>query len=320
MATEARKFQIGLFVVVGTTLLAAGVIALGATHFFSDTRPYVTYFNESVQGLEKDSLVKFQGIPVGRVSRLQIAPQDGNLAEVLMKIDADVKITPDMRVKMAYAGITGMKYLEIDRVAPGSPDSAPPLSFQPDVPVIPSSPSELKAILSSVEQVVANLKQLDLKGIGDRLKSTLDDVRSILAKENWTETIDNIRRMSASLRAASRDVQVMLQKPGVQNLLADASETVATLKATSAQLQQDLNGLDLSNRVAVTTGKIDRFFDQATVSAEDIHFILAQQEGNIFQIMENLRMASESLNNLAASLKANPAQTLFAVAPEESNP
>jgi len=320
MATEARKFQIGLFVVVGACLLVLGVIALGASHFFSDTRDYVTFFDESVQGLEKDSLVKFQGIPVGRVYGLQIAPQDSNLAEVLLKIDAQVKISPDMRIKMAYAGITGMKYLEIDRVEPGTPDRSPRLTFTPDEPVIPSQPSDLKAILSSVEQVVDNLKALDLKGIGDRLKETLDDVRSILAKENWTETIANIRAMSASLRAASSDIQQMLQKPGVENLLADASATVASLREVSAQIQQALAQLDLGTRVAATTDKIDQFFEQATVSADDVHFILSQQEGNIFQIMDNLRMASESLNNLAASLKANPAQTLFSSPPEDSQP
>ncbi len=318
MATEARKFQIGLFVVVGISLAAAAVIALGASQFFTDTRNYVTYFNESIQGLEKDSLVKFRGIPVGRVYQLQIAP-DGNLAEVILKIDAAVKLTPDMRVKMAYAGITGMKYLEINRVEAGTPDRSPPLDFRPPYPVIASTPSELQAILSSIEQVVDNLKGLDLKGIGDRLKTSLDDLHILLSKENWTDTIRNIKDMSASLRTASQNIKEMLQKPGVDNLLGNASETVASLKQVSAQLQQALEQLDLGNRVAVTTDKIDRFFEQATLSAEDVHFILSQQEGNIFQIMENLRMASESLNNLAASLKANPAQTLFA-APAEPEP
>jgi phospholipid/cholesterol/gamma-HCH transport system substrate-binding protein len=316
MPTDARKFQIGLFVVLGISLAVAAVIGLGASHFFSDTRNFVTYFNESVQGLEKDSLVKFRGIPVGRVYWLGIAP-DGKLAEVVLKIDDNVEISSDMRIKMAYAGITGMKYLEIDRIDPGSPDRSPALDFRPPYPVILSVPSDLQEILASVEQVVANLKDLDLKGIGDRLKSSMDDLRSILAKDNWTQTIKNIQAMSTSLRTASRSIEEMLQKPGVENLLSDASRTVASLKELSSRLEQDLNKLDLGNRVAVTTDKIDRFLGQATLSAEDLHFILSQQEGNIFQIMDNLRMASESLNNLAAALKANPAQTLF-TAPAES--
>jgi len=311
MATDARKFQIGLFVVVGIALAFGAIIALGATHFFSDTRNYVTFFNESIQGLERDSLVKFRGIPVGRVYRLQIAP-DGNLAEVILKIDTSLKLTEDMRIKMAYAGITGMKYLEINRVEPGTPDRSPALDFKPPYPVIPSTPSELQAMLSSIEQVVDNLKSLDLKGIGDRLKDSLDDLRGVLAKENWSDTIRNIREISTSLRAASDDIRRMLQKPGVENLLADASATVSTLKQTATQLQEQLDRLRLGDRLAATTDTVDRFFDRATLSAEDLHFILSQQEGNIFQIMDNLRMASESLNNLAASLKANPAQTLFA--------
>lgn len=315
MATEARKFQIGLFVVVGTALAAAAVIALGASHFFSDTRNYVTYFDESIQGLEKDSLVKFRGIPVGRVYRLEIAP-DGHLAEAVLKIDASLHLTQDMRAKMAFAGITGMKYLEIDPVEPGTPDRSPRLEFKPPYPVIPSTPSELQAMLSSIEQVVENLKNLDLKGIGDRLKDSLDDVRAILAKENWSETIRNIREISASLRVTADEIRGILQKPGVENILADASATAASLKQLSARLEQDLDHLRLGERLATTTEKIDLLVDSVTLSADDVHFILSQQEGNIFQILDNLRMTSESLNNLAASLKANPAQTLFAVPAE----
>jgi len=311
MASEARKFQIGLFVVVGGVLAVAAVIALGASHFFSDTRNYVTYFDESIQGLERDSLVKFRGIPVGRVYRLRIAP-DGHLAEAVLKIDASLDVTRDMRVKMAFAGITGMKYLEIDPVEPGAPDRSPPLDFKPPYPVILSAPSELQAMLSSIEQIVENLRGLDLKGIGDRLKDSLDDLRALLAQENWSDTIENIREISISLRGASDDIRVMLNKPGVENLLGDASATVASLHQTAEKLQQDLDDLEIGRRLGATIDRVDRFFDSATLSADDIHFILSQQEGNIFQILENLRMTSESLNNLAASLKANPARTLFA--------
>ena len=310
MASEARKFQIGLFVVVGGTLAVAAVIALGASHFLTDTRNHVTYFDESIQGLERDSLVKFRGIPVGRVYRLRIAP-DGHLAEAVLKIDASLNVTRDMRVKMAYAGITGMKYLEIDPVEPGTPDRSPPLDFKPPYPVILSTPSELQAMLSSIEQVVENLRRLDLQGIGDRLKDSLDDLRILLARENWTDTIDNIREISISLRATSEDIRLMMNKPGVENLLADASATVASLNQTAGRLQQELDHLQIGQRLAATVDRVDRFFDSATLSADDIHFILSQQEGNIFQILDNLRMTSESLNNLAASLKANPARTLF---------
>jgi len=310
MATEARKFRIGLFVTVGVFIAVSGIIALGTRQFFSETRTYVTYFEESVQGLEPDSLVKYQGIPIGRVDGLRIAP-DGHLAEVVLKIDSSVKITSNLVVQMNYAGITGMKYLEISPRKPGQPDESPRLDFQPPYRVIASKQSGLQAILTSIEQVVENLRSLDLKGIGDKIKDLITDLQGFVAKENWTPIIKNLEVTSANIKSSSERIAEMLHKPGVEDALADAAATIQSLKEMSATLQGDLESLNLSDRLATSTDKMDRFFDQARLTSEELRFLLTQQQGNIYQILENLRMASESLNNLAASLKANPAQILF---------
>ena len=315
MATEAKKFRIGLFVTIGLCIAVAAIIALGTSHFFTDTKTYVTYFDESVQGLEPDSLVKYRGIPVGRVYKLQIA-SDGRLAEIILKINSDAKVTKGMVIQMHYAGITGLKYLEISPRGPDEIDETPELDFKPPYPVIPSKPSDIQAILTSVEKVVQNLKDLDLKGIGDKIKASLDDIHVLLSKENWTPTIKNIEATSASLREGSGRIVAMLEKPGVKDALADAASTIKSLKEMSANLQSELDRIDLDQLLTTSTDKINRFFDQATVTAADLRFILTQQEGNIFQILDNLRMASESLNNLAASLQANPTQILFSKPPE----
>ncbi len=315
MTTEAKKFRIGLFVTIGVCIAVGAMIALGTSRFFTDTKTYVTYFDESVQGLEKDSLVKYRGIPVGRVYKLRIAPDD-NLAEVILKIGAEVKIDPDMFLQMSYAGITGMKYLEIEPGKPGEAVEGPKLSFPPPYPVIQSKPSDLQAILTSIEKVVQNLKELDLKGIGEKIKESLDDTRSLLSRENWSQTLKNVEATSASLKEGAKRIEEMLHKPGVQDALADAAETVSSLKEVTAKIQKELDQMDLDQMITTSTQKINRFFDQATLTAADLRFILTQQEGNIFEILDNLRMTSESLNNLAASIKADPGMILFSKPPE----
>lgn len=315
MASEAKKFKIGLFVTIGLCIAVAAIIALGTSHFFKDTKTYVTYFDESVQGLEPDSLVKYRGIPVGRVYRLRIAP-DGKLAEIVLKINADAEVTKNMVIQMHYAGITGMKYLEINPWGPDETDETPELDFKPPYPIIPSKPSDIQAILTSIETVVQNLKNLDLKGIGDKIKASLDDIHELLSEENWTPTMKNIEATSVSLKEGSERIVAMLDKPGVKDALSDAAATIKSLKEMSANLQSELDRVDLDQILTQSTNKINRFFDQATLTAADLRFILTQQEGNIFQILDNLRMATESLNNLAASLQANPTQILFSGPPE----
>ena len=88
MATEARKFRVGVFTLVAVAILIGTIIWLGASRFFERTLRLDTYFSESVQGLEPGAAVKYRGVPSGRVEEIRIAP-DGDLIEVVMSMDPD---------------------------------------------------------------------------------------------------------------------------------------------------------------------------------------------------------------------------------------
>ena len=49
--------------------------------YFQKGSVYVTYFDESVQGLQVDSIVKFRGVDIGTVRKIGVAP-DQRLVEV----------------------------------------------------------------------------------------------------------------------------------------------------------------------------------------------------------------------------------------------
>ena len=80
-------FLIGIFVLTGLVILIATVIWLGKTQFMEESKLYVTYFDGSVEGLEKGSPVKYLGVPVGTVDKIKVAP-DGKLVEIVMQIES----------------------------------------------------------------------------------------------------------------------------------------------------------------------------------------------------------------------------------------
>ncbi|RLB41487.1 MAG: hypothetical protein DRH12_08010 [Deltaproteobacteria bacterium] len=88
---KGSKFAVGLFVLGGSIAAVVLLIFLGATHLFQKGQYYVTYFDESVQGLIKDSPVKYRGVPIGRVDRIRVAP-DGRLVEVVLKVESGAKL------------------------------------------------------------------------------------------------------------------------------------------------------------------------------------------------------------------------------------
>ena len=112
----ARKkfssFLLGLFVTGGFLILAVILIWIGATQYFERGRSYISYFNESVQGLQKDSEVKFRGVKVGRVEDIVIAP-DNRQVGVIMVVDLKFDPTKDYVAQLQLTGITGVMFVNL---------------------------------------------------------------------------------------------------------------------------------------------------------------------------------------------------------------
>src|SRR5208283_457873 len=107
MAQNRSYFLIGLFVTIGVMIGVAGVIWLGATKYFQKGSMYATYFDESVQGLQVDSIVKYRGVDIGSVRSIRVAP-DQRLVEVVMKIEVNNFGVGGVVAKLTPAGITGI--------------------------------------------------------------------------------------------------------------------------------------------------------------------------------------------------------------------
>src|SRR5512136_2663692 len=137
MARKTSKFMIGLFVSIGILIGIVAVVWLGASKYFEKGMTYVTYFDESVQGLQVDSVVKYRGVEAGRVERIRVAP-DNRLIEVVMKIDLRGKLEREYIAKLQAAGISGIVFVELDRKESGRPDLSPKITFAPDYSVISS--------------------------------------------------------------------------------------------------------------------------------------------------------------------------------------
>ncbi|MDA8165024.1 MAG: MlaD family protein, partial [Desulfobacteraceae bacterium] len=123
--TRRKKFMLGLFMASG---IIAGVLIffwLGVTSLFEEGRTYAAYFDQSVQGLNVDAPVKFRGVSIGRVTKINVAP-DGRHVEVVMLIEKNVRIIPQMFAQLQVVGITGIMYVEVN-VTTGKQLPAPPV-------------------------------------------------------------------------------------------------------------------------------------------------------------------------------------------------
>ncbi len=177
MAAPTNHYKLGLFVIVGFAAAILVAVILGGANFHHNTILYHSYFNESVQGLDLGSPVKFRGVTIGNVSAIDIAP-DHRRVDVVSELDTDhVKrmglteagtahgkekfaIPPDLRVQLNSQGITGVKFVALDFFdVKGNPP--PVLPFRvPEGHYIPAASSLMKNLEDTVTKAMDRLPEM----------------------------------------------------------------------------------------------------------------------------------------------------------------
>ena len=191
MASQKTKFAVGLFLVVGISLIVLVTFWLGMSHFLQKGQYYVTYFDESVQGLEVDSIVKYRGVPIGRVEGIDVAP-DAKLIQVTLKIDPGQELDKDIVAQLKLVGITGSIFVELDRKAEGEPDQSPPLNFPSEYQIVASKPSNVRELLQGVDDILKQLNSLDIGGISEKVQLSLDNINKKVSEADIKGISDNL--------------------------------------------------------------------------------------------------------------------------------
>jgi len=78
IAPQANRWKLGLFVSLVVTLGVGALIVLGATQLNRQKLAVVTYFDETVQGLDAGSALKWRGVPVKGDVRAPLLPLDAS--------------------------------------------------------------------------------------------------------------------------------------------------------------------------------------------------------------------------------------------------
>ena len=108
-----RKIILGMFIIVGATLFIIAIFIIGSKeNLFTDTFTLYSEF-ETVSGLKDGNSVRFAGIDVGIVEKIEI--QGINKVIVTMTIESNVQrfIKKDAEVTIGSEGLVGNKIVTI---------------------------------------------------------------------------------------------------------------------------------------------------------------------------------------------------------------
>lgn len=264
----------------------ASLFFLGARSLQTQNVQYKSYFDESVQGLDLGSAVKFRGVVIGKVANIDVASdhrhvevscdlvvKDLNLlglsVEKAKGLKTKMHIPPDLRVQLVSTGITGVKFIQIDYF---NPKDYPPIELPFPIPenYIPAAPSMMKNLEDSVVHAV------------DRFPAVADQLLSVLVR------IDNLLGEIESRKLPER---VNTALTHVDQVLADAHSAIGALD--TGKLSHDIQGLIVSAQ-----------------HTSDALGSLAQGANHVGPALEetlrDVQAAAQSIQRLADALERDP--------------
>jgi phospholipid/cholesterol/gamma-HCH transport system substrate-binding protein len=317
MASRRTKFAIGLFVLSGLLIGAIIIIWAGASDMFLKGLFYNVYFDESVQGLQVDSAVKYRGVEIGKVESIKVAPDD-TLIEVAMKIDLPSDLQKNTYAQLRTAGITGIVFIELNRISPDIVVDIREVPFSSDYPIIPSRRSETSRFLTDVDILMQNIKAIDFKGISEQLKDSTRAVATFLTGERLNRAIANLESASRNLDKSVVEIQKKIDEVEIEGIVKEIYKTLSEARGFIQSARQEMEAIKLAEQTAKAGEVLDTLAQQTAKTGEKAGEIMDELGKSSDAIAlelrdasENLRLTSEHLQALAEGLKNNPSELIF---------
>jgi phospholipid/cholesterol/gamma-HCH transport system substrate-binding protein len=291
--TKANYVLIGAFTLAVT--IFGLLFALWAANYSSEKnfRNYRVVFNEPVTGLSRGGSVRYNGITVGTVQELRLAPDDPRQVIAQVRLQADTPVKVDTRAKLSQDGLTGSAFIQLTGGSPGSP--ALGAKDPHDLPVIQTEPSALQNIADIASKLVTRMDQM------------LSDQNIALI----SKSLANIETMTGA---------VANQKQDLGALIVNAREASDSLKLTLDNANGTLGRLD-ANLVRELPGlmaKLDRGLTQLESASVNANALIAENRAPLASFtgdglqqlgptLDELRVLIRDLRRVAGRLDDNPA-------------
>jgi ABC-type transporter Mla subunit MlaD len=347
MSLRANYFKLGLFVIGAIACGVVLIVVIGSGRWFQPKLTIESYFNESVQGLEIGSKLKYRGVAIGEVTRIAFThnkyqlerPMAQRMHYVLVEAQIQPKLLggraaagdltqPDnarqeiergLRVRLAPQGITGTSYLEINYVDPAPP--LLPIDWTPDNTYIPSAPSTVAALVNAASDIMDRLQKLDIEG-------TIANLNTLMVTTNARIDAVDTKAISQRAERVLAKVEATLDSVDAKRLSDETAALMAELRATNADLKKMLANpalQKLPDDAAAAVARVRTIVEDANLQKTVAHLsrtlgrlerILGGGEADLTVSVENLRQITDNLRDLTEDTKRYPANVIFGEPPK----
>jgi phospholipid/cholesterol/gamma-HCH transport system substrate-binding protein len=278
---KSTKLVMAIFIVMGFALFLVAIFVIGSKqNLFTSTMKLQTVF-ETVSGLLEGSTVRFNGINVGTVDKIEII--SGNKVRVEMTIISSVRqfIKRDSKVKVISEGLIGNKIIDI---TPGS-EIALPVDAGGLLESI--KPIEAEDILKSLKETGDNASVItkDIANIVSKVDSGEGTLGQLINNKSMYNNVDStlkgfatstelvnyvLRNVANSVDVITTEVVPMTQK--IRTITEDISEITRKMNSSESVVGTLLTDTNFANNLK----SLIRNADQTTANLEQGSFSFSQ--------------------------------------------
>lgn len=314
---EANRFKLGLFVIIGFFLFIAALFFLGMSEIFQKKARIVTLFQESVQGLDVGSAVKYKGVPIGKVTRISIRTKDK-----LIRVDMEIRLNAfdtnnevesvgeayhffygyfrkeiknGLKCQLNYAGITGLKYIEIDYFKSSINEIKNPPKLSGDSFYLPSTPSIFKDILRLINKSLDKISRIPFDELSDELAETFKSAKDLLSDPKITRTIAKLEKASDHLESSIATVNKAMTERKIKTIINDLIKSISSINQLATQAEDALKQAEIPQTSA-------RFRDASNAVSET--------KRSLTNTLEKLDQTLDAITELVNSIDNDPSSII----------
>jgi phospholipid/cholesterol/gamma-HCH transport system substrate-binding protein len=302
VTTEAKvgAFVLGCFSVLAFTLIYLINAQLGG-HMVA----YHTYLRYA-GGLEPGAAVLFGGINVGKVTAVRPAISDPTRIEIVLGVKDNIPLNEKSIAKLGLVSVMSGSALSITT---GSNDAKrlPPGSTIPS-----QEAASLDEITGKISVVADNANGL-ITEVRSELQAISGDARTLLANLNTVTGKPNQRKMRDVLDNV--DAMLATERPKIDHL----ADQLNALSQHADETIQNVNGTvsEVREPVRQDLAELQNTLLEAKHLLADMQVLVKANDYKIDDTIENLRTATENLDDLTESVKQRPWSLIRIKQPED---
>lgn len=315
-SSQRISAKVGLFVVIGIAILAAGILTLGTMRKSFITRIDANATFISVNGLTKGNNVWFSGVKVGTVREITFTPD--SKVRVVFSIEAESQkfIKKDAMVRVSSDGLIGNPIILISGGSPSVPMIENGHEFRIEKE---ESTQEMMKTLQANNKNILSITE-DLKSLVADIRAGQGSIGKLMKDEamyaNLTKSLATVEAATRDLKQGASGLATLTNKLNAEgnfvNSIATDKEiypsiktTISTLQTTSDNLKQtSLAAKQMVDNLEQTSKTINKM---TTNTTSPVGVLLHDEKtaNDIKETISNLESSSEKLNQNMEALKHN---------------